>query len=445
MGTGNNSASARPQVVIVGGGFGGLTLAQSLKDAPVEVLVADRSNHHLFQPLLYQVAMAGLSPADIAAPIRGILSAQRNTRVVMTTVTGADLAAQTLHTTDGPIAYDYVIFAAGARTSYFGHDGWEANAPGLKSIEDATQIRRRVLSAFEAAEKDPGPVPQDLLTFVVIGGGPTGVELAGAVRELARFVLDQDFRNVQPGSARVILLEASDRILASMHPSMSQAAMDQLKELGVEVVLGERVTGIRPDGVQTDRRFMPARNVMWAAGVEAVPLARTLGAPVDRSGRIQVEPDLSIPGHPRAFCIGDMACFTHDTGKPLPGVSPVAMQQARHVAQLIAADMHGHTRTPFHYVDKGTMATVGRSRAVAQTGALRLRGLVAWLAWLGVHIWYLIGFRNRLVVMLTWAWSYFTFQRGARLITEPHAHVSPEAPAQPASPNDSPPQPGAGP
>lgn len=423
-------AGRNPRVVVVGGGFGGLTLARSLSNDPVDITLLDRSNHHLFQPLLYQVAMAGLSPAEIAAPIRGILGKQSNVRVLMTNVERADLDARTLHTSDGPVPYDYLVVAAGARTSYFGHSEWEAVAPGLKSIDDATEIRRRVLTAFEDAEKSNDPARVDeLLNFVVIGGGPTGVELAGSINELARFVLDSDFRSIRAGRARVTLLEAGPRILSSMDPSMSDAAMAQLKELGVAVCVGERVLHMDMRGVTTDLRRINAATVLWGAGVEANPLGKALGVPVDRSGRVLVEPDCSLPGHPEAFCIGDMAAYLHTADKnPLPGVSPVAMQQARYVARFIAAEAKGEPRgkrPPFRYVDKGSMATIGRSRAVAQAGGFRMRGLLAWLAWLAVHIWYLIGFRNRLVVMLTWAWSYFTFKRGARLITGTTGHTDP--------------------
>jgi NADH:quinone reductase (non-electrogenic) len=409
----------RKRVVIVGGGFGGLTCAQSLARVPVDVVLVDRTNHHLFQPLLYQVAMAGLSPADIASPIRSILSRQENVRVLLGEVTRVDLAHRRVLLEDGELAYDYLVLATGAETSYFGHDEWRAIAPGLKCIEDAIDIRQRVLLSFEVAERtEDEEARKKLLSFVVIGGGPTGVELAGALAELSRFVLARDFRSIRPESAKVILLEGGPRILASFPADLSRRATEQLAELGVQVRTNAMVTRMRPEGVDLDGEHLPASVVLWAAGIRATPITRTLGVGLDRSGRVAVLPDLAIEGHPEAFVIGDACLFLHQGGQPLPGVSPVAMQQARTVAKSIRRGLEGGSPVPFHYLDKGAMATIGRSRAIAQTGRIHLSGFLAWLAWLFVHIWYLIGFRNRFVVLFTWFWSYVTYRRGARLITD---------------------------
>lgn len=406
--------------MILGAGFGGLTAAQSLRGAKVRVTVVDRRNHHLFQPLLYQVAMAGLSPAEIASPIRSVLRMQRNATVLLADVTSVDLANKRLQLADGTLDYDFLIYAPGTQNSYFGHNEWERYAPGLKSIEDAVEIRRRVLLAFEKAERAVDEDEREkLLTFAVIGGGPTGVELAGAIAELSRTVLAREFRRIDPGHARVILIEAGDRILPSFDEELALRAVDQLSEIGVDVRIGARVTTIDEDGVvvqqEGESERVAARTVVWGAGVAPTPLSKTLGVPLDRGGRVIVEPDCSIPGHPEAFAIGDAAVFLHTPDKkPLPGVSPVAMQQARHVAHAI---VH-HKKDRFEYFDKGTMATIGRKRAIAQTGALRLTGFTAWLAWLVVHIWYLIGFRNRIAVLANWAYAYFAYRRGARLITD---------------------------
>ena len=417
-----------PHVVILGAGFGGLTAAQSLRNAPVRVTVVDRRNHHLFQPLLYQVAMAGLSPADIASPIRTVLRKQRNATVLLADVTAVDLANKRLELVDGALDYDFLIYAPGTQNSFFGHNEWERFAPGLKSIEDALEIRRRVLLAFEQAERS---VDDDerrrLLTFVVIGGGPTGVELAGAIAELSRTVLAREFRRIDPGRTRVILIEAGPRILPSFDDELALRAVDQLSEVGVDVRVDTRVTNIDADGVaviqegEVDR--VEARTVVWGAGVAPTPLSKTLGVPLDRGGRVLVEADLTMPGHPEAFAIGDATAFLHTADhKPLPGVSPVAMQQARTVARsivhvLAGSRAKGQPKERFEYFDKGTMATIGRSRAIAQTGSLRLTGFTAWMAWLVVHIFYLIGFRNRLSVLASWAYAYFAYRRGARLIT----------------------------
>jgi NADH:ubiquinone reductase (H+-translocating) len=414
------SKDARPHVVIVGGGFGGLTAAQALETAPVRVTVIDRTNHHTFQPLLYQVAMAGLSPADIAQPIRGILGEQRNASVLMAEVVSIDPGRRLVQLADGgALSWDFLIVACGAVTSYLGHETWQPVAPGLKTLEDAVEIRQRVLRSFELAEREDDPERRErLLSFVVIGGGPTGVELAGALAELSKFVLDRDFRRIDPSSARVRLLEGGDRILPSFPQDLSQSAVAQLHELGVEVRTGARVTAIEPDRVRLGEETIGCSVVLWAAGIRACSLTASLGAPLDATDRIRVEGDLGVPGHPRIFAIGDAARVDGADGNPLPGVSPVAMQQARCVAKSIRRAIVGKDTVKFAYVDKGSMATIGRSRAIAMVQRIHLSGFLAWLTWLLVHIWYLIGFRNRMVVMLTWIWSYFTYRRGARLITD---------------------------
>jgi NADH dehydrogenase len=416
MGKGSD---ARPHVVILGGGFGGLTAAQALDGAPVRITLLDRTNHHTFQPLLYQVAMAGLSPAEIAQPIRSILSGQQNATVLLAEAVGVDLAARRVSLADGEnIGWDFLVFACGAETSYFDHDDWAVAAPGLKSIEDAVEIRQRVLLAFEMAEREEDAARREaLLTFTVIGGGPTGVELAGALAELSKFVLDRDFRHIVPWQARVILLEAGPRILPSFPEDLAESAVTQLHELGVEVRTGARVTAIEPELVRLGDDVIPCSSALWAAGVRATLLTRSLGVPLDKAGRVIVEPDMSIPGQPRAFAVGDAARFLGRDGQPLPGVSPVAMQQARAVAKSIRRAIVGKDTVVFRYFDKGQMATIGRRRAIAMVDRMRMSGFLAWLAWLLVHIWYLIGFKNRLVVMIIWAWSYFTYRRGARLIT----------------------------
>jgi NADH dehydrogenase len=408
-----------PHVVIVGGGFGGLQAAQALMRAPVRVTIVDRTNHHTFQPLLYQVATAGLSPADIAQPIRSILRGDENATVLMGEVTRIDLQGKRVHLLGGAsLDWDFLVVACGARTSYFGHDEWREVAPALKSLEDALEIRARVLLAFEIAEREPDPGKREaLLNFVVIGGGPTGVELAGALAELSRYALGRDFRHIDPAHAKIHLIEAGPRILASLPPDLSESAAAQLRELGVEVRTGAFVTKIEPGTVYLRDSQLPCSFTLWAAGVQTEALTATLGVPLDRAGRVLVERDLSIPGEPRAFVIGDAAHFEGKGGKLLPGVSPVAMQEGRAVARSIRRIVAGKPTEPFEYFDKGEMATVGRRRAVAMVGRIHLSGLLAWLAWLVVHIFYLIGFKNRLVVLITWAWSYFTFKRGARLIT----------------------------
>jgi NADH dehydrogenase len=413
-----------PHVVIVGAGFGGLAAARALADAPVRVTIVDRSNHHLFQPLLYQVAMAALSPAEIAVPIRALFRESRDVSVLMAEVVGFDLAARTLTLDDGStVAWDHLVVAAGAETNYYGHPEWALHAPGLKSIEDALEIRRRVLVALERAESaHDEALRRKLLTFVVIGGGPTGLELAGAIAELARPIAKSDFRTLDPSWIKVILVEAGDRLLATFDPELSRKAAESLEELGVSVRTGTRVTNIDDRGVWLGEELVASSSILWTAGVRASGLGAKLvaaagaSATLDRSGRVVVGEDCALPGHPRVFVIGDLACFQTPEG-PLPGVSPVAMQQGRFVAAAIARDLRQEPRERFRYFDKGSMATIGRQRAVAQMGRLRLSGLLAWLAWLFVHLWYLIDFRNRLSVLGDWVWSYVTFRHGARLIT----------------------------
>jgi len=410
----------RRHVVVVGGGFAGLSVTKALRRAPVHVTLVDRSNHFLFQPLLYQVAMAGLAPAEIAAPIRSLLRRQQNVQVLLAEVTGVDFQSQCVHTREcSPIQFDYLVLAPGARNFYFGHDEWAQVAPGLKDLDDAVEIRRRVLLAFEAAEREADPqIRRRYLTFFVIGGGPTGVELAGAIAELATFVLSRDFRSIRPDATRVLLLEGGERILSSFEPLLSDKARTSLQEMGVEVRTGTHVTSIDSGGVCVGQERIEATTVLWAAGVRASALGQQLGLKTDRQGRVVVESGCKVPGHPNVFVIGDAANFTPaGDSEPLPGVSPVAMQQGRFVARQIARSIEGAPQERFHYRDKGIMATIGRSRAVARIGTVRLSGFIAWLAWLGLHIMYLIDFRNRLLVLIDWAWSYFTYQRGSRLIT----------------------------
>ena len=409
---------AAPRVVIVGGGFGGLYAARALRGKNVQVTLVDRRNHHLFQPLLYQVATAALSPGDIAHPIRAILRKQKNARVLLAEAVSVDLPDRRLVLKDGSIPYDYLILATGARHAYFGHDDWEANAPGLKSLEDALEIRRRILLAFERAERElDEPRRRALLTFVIVGAGPTGVELAGAIAEIARHVMVSDFRAINPQDARVILVEAGDRILSTFPEDLSAAAEVSLKGLGVELLKNRRVTSIEPGRVRMGGEVIEAETVLWAAGVSASPLAQSLEVSLDRAGRVHVEPDLTVPGHPEVMVIGDLALFTHQNGNALPGVCPVAIQQGRHAARNICRAIEGLPRVAFHYWDKGNLATIGRAQAVADLGRLQISGIIAWLAWLFVHVLFLIGFRNRFVVIFEWAWAYLTYQRGARLIT----------------------------
>ena len=407
-----------PKVLIVGGGFAGLNAAKGLGgQRDIDVTLLDRSNHHLFQPLLYQVAMAGLSPADIAAPIRAMLSRYRNIRVLQGEALKLDFDRKVVVADFGELAYDYLILACGARHTYFGHDEWEEFAPGLKNLEQATEIRRRVLLAYEEAERSSLPEERKRhLTFVVVGGGPTGVELAGAIGELSRFTLAKDFRNIDAKLARVILLEAGPRILPMFSQEQAARATRDLEHLGVQVWINSAVTNIDADGVEVGLERIRAATVLWAAGVEASGLGKGAGLNVDRQGRVLVEPDLSVPGHSEVFVAGDQASFIHQSGKPLPGTAPVAMQQGHYLAQLIRRESQGVPRKPFHFVDKGQMATIGRSRAIVEIGQLKIAGFFAWVLWLVVHIYYLTGFRNRLLVVLQWAWSYFSYRRGARLI-----------------------------
>jgi NADH:quinone reductase (non-electrogenic) len=410
------SAPAAPHVVVLGAGFGGLEAARALRRAPARVTVVDRRNHHLFQPLLYQVATAGLSPAEIASPIRRILRSQENTSVVLAEARSIDVAGRRVVLADGEISYDRLVIAAGATHSYFGHDEWEPFAPGLKSLEDALEIRRRALVAFEEAEREDDPERRrSWLTFVVVGGGPTGVEMAGALAEIARHTLVREFRRIDPRAARVILVEAGPRILPAYPPDLSHRAVRQLEALGAQVWTGMAVTGVSPEGVQMGAERVAARTVVWAAGVQASPLARSLGVPLDRAGRVKVGPDLALPGHPEVYVVGDLASFEQD-GQLVPGVAPAAMQMGRHAARNVLRALEGRPPLPFHYVDKGSLATIGRRSGVALFGKVRLSGFLAWAAWLAIHIFFLIGFRNRFVVMFTWAWAYLTYQRSARLI-----------------------------
>lgn len=416
----------RRKVVVIGGGFAGLGLTRALASSSVHVTLIDRSNHHLFQPLLYQVAMAGLSPGEIAVPIRAVLSGQANAKVLLADVVGVDLEGRHVLTREmPPIAYDYLVIAAGATNSYFGRDDWAEAAPGLKDLDDAVEIRRRVLLAFEAAERETdAAVQRRHLTFVVIGGGPTGVELAGAIAELATVVLSRDFRAIESDATRVVLVEGGDRILPNLHPELSELAAANLRAMGVEVRTNLRVTDIDGDGVSCGRERLTASTVLWAAGVRGSPLSQKIGLEVDRQGRAKVLPDCSVPGRPEVFVVGDAAAFVPaGTERALPGVSPVAMQQGRFVARQIARSVNGHPRETFNYVDKGSMATIGRKRAVAQFRGLRLSGFLAWMAWLFVHVFYLIDFRNRIVVLLDWTWAYFAYRRGSRLITGRRLHA----------------------
>ena len=407
-----------PHVVIVGGGFGGLEAAKKLGSQPVRVTIIDRTNYHLFQPLLYQVATAALSPADIAAPIRAILTQHDNIEVMLAEVKRIDAAARKLSTADREISYDYLIVATGSRHSYFGNDQWEKLAPGLKSLEDAVEIRRRLLMAFEYAEKiTDDAARQAAMTFVIIGGGPTGVEMAGAIAEIARYTLAQDFKHIDPSDARVILIESNERVLTGFPEDLSASAMRQLKELGVEVMTGSRANNLTEEGLEVSGQFIPCRVKIWAAGNNASGLGSCFNVPLDRAGRVIVNDDLTVPGHPEVQVIGDLANFPHQTGEPLPGVSPVAMQQGRHAARNILGMLDGRKPQRFWYWDKGSMATIGRNKAVADLRYFHLTRLPAWLAWLFVHIIFLVGFRNRVAVLLQWAWAYLTFNKGARLIT----------------------------
>jgi NADH dehydrogenase len=423
---------AKPRVVIIGAGFGGLNAARALAKAPVKITLIDRRNYHTFQPLLYQVATAGLSPGEIAAPIRSIFRGYKNIEVLMAEVTGFDLERRVVQADDAEIPYDYLIVAAGASHAYFGHDEWEPFAPGLKTIEDALEIRRRVLLAFELAERQAATGEStNPLNFVVVGAGPTGVELAGTLAEIAHHALAHEFRSIDPARTHIMLIEGGPRVLATYAEDLSQSAQEQLRRLGVEVRTTAMVTQIEAGAVHLGNTRIPAAVILWAAGVAASDLGKKLGAPVDRVGRVFVQPDLSIPSHPEVFVIGDLASLKDDHGKMLPGVAPVAIQQGQFVAKLLRKEIENsegggvdsgvgpgaNSRPTFRYWDKGSLATIGRAAAVAEFGKIHISGFVAWLSWLFVHILFLIGFRNRLLVFIQWAWSYVTYERGARLIT----------------------------
>jgi len=412
------SASAEPHVVIVGGGFGGLTAAKQLRRMPVRVTLVDRQNHHLFQMLLYQVATAGLSPGDIASPIRWILRRQANARVLLADARAVDVAGKTLVCDIGPIAFDYLILAPGVTHSYFGHDEWQPFASGLKTLDDALDIRARVLIAFENAERAPSDEERRRsLSFIVVGGGPTGVEMAGAIIEIARHALRKEFRAVDAATATVLLLEGGPDVLPAFPKTLRDRARRDLERLGVTVRTGALVSRIDEGVVHVGAERIEAGTIVWAAGVEASPIGRSLGVPLDRAGRVLVEPDLSIPGAPSIFVVGDLASLKNEAGKPLPGVAPVAIQEATHAVRAIAGDLAGRARVPFRYHNPGDLATIGRAAAVVDLGWIRFAGYPAWLFWLFIHILKLTGFRNRLVVFVQWAWAYFTFQRSVRLIT----------------------------
>lgn len=415
------------RVVIIGGGFGGLYAATRLKNAPVEVTLIDRRNHHLFQPLLYQVATGALSPADIATPLRGVLKKQRNAQVLLGEVIGFDVANKQVILHDGRVGYDQLIVAAGSGKNYFGNDQWMSRAPGLKTIEDATEIRRRILTAFEAAERanDPDKI-RSWLTFVIIGGGPTGVEMAGALAEIARETLRHEFRQINPADAQIILVQSGGRILPTFPPDLSDKAAAALERLGVAVRTGVRVTDVQDRGVVVssgdEQEFIAARTILWTAGVQASPLGRSLaeatGAAVDRGGRVIVEPDLSVPGHPDIFVIGDLAHFAHQSGEPLPGVAQVAIQQGRYVANRIKRRLAGKKAAPFHYRDPGNLATIGRGAGVAELGRVHLTGWLAWQIWVVIHLMYQVDIENRVLVFIQWLWNYATRGRSALLITD---------------------------
>jgi NADH dehydrogenase len=427
-----NMQSAR--VVIVGGGFGGLYAAKALAGKPVEVTLVDRKNHHTFQPLLYQVATAVLSPGEIASPLRRILHRGRNIEVILGEVVGFDLAAQRVKLKDGAeLPYDYLIVAAGARHSYFGHEEWGKDAPGLKTVEDAIEIRRRVLLAFEHAERDAYLTGKhEPLSFAIIGGGPTGVELAGAIADIARRAMAKDFKAIDTTKARVTIFEGAAHVLGVYPEELSLKAEQQLRELGVEVRTNSLVSAVEPGRIKVGEEWIPASVTLWATGVAASPLGKALGAPTDRAGRVLVEPDLSLPGHPNVFVIGDMASLKDAEGKAVPGLGAAATQQGKDTAANILRELRGEKRTLFRYKDKGSMATIGRNRAVAQIGKLQFSGVIAWLLWAFVHVFLLIGFRNRLMTMREWMWAYFTRERSARLITDLGAEpVRPDPPGIP--------------
>ena len=416
MDTTITSKRGLPRVVIIGGGFGGLYAARILTGQPVEVILIDRTNHHLFQPLLYQVATAMLSPADIAQPIRAILKEAQNVRVVMGTVEVIDAEAKVVRTKSNEYPYDYLIVATGARHSYFGNDQWEAHAPGLKTLSDALELRRRILNAFEIAETTTDPEMQRAaLTFVIIGAGPTGVEMAGSISELAKRTLERDFRTIQGKQARVVLLDAAPKVLPMFDDELATSAIRQLEQLGIEVRVATKVLGVTPEGVQLENELIRARTVIWAAGNTASPLAKQLGCEVDRQGRAVVQKDLSVAGHPEVFVIGGAANFSHQGGKPLPGIAPFAMQSGKVAARNVLALVAGQPTETFQYTDKGSMATIGRNKAVADLKVVKLSGFLAWLSWLFIHLLFIVELRNRIVIFFHWAWGYLTYTHGARL------------------------------
>ena len=407
-----------PRVVVVGAGFGGLTAARKLSHAPVKITLIDRKNHHTFQPLLYQVATAGLSPGEIAAPIRWIVRGRKNIEVLLGEVRDFDLNRRVVKLDDLDVPFDYLIVAAGASHAYFGHEEWEPLAPGLKTIEDAIEIRRRVLLAFELAERQAASGEGEVdLNFVIVGGGPTGVELAGTLAEISRQVLANEFQSIDPRRTRIILLEGGPRVLPTYPEDLSRSAEEQLRNLGVEVHTSALVTLVEPAAVWMGKTRLTSAVTLWAAGVAASPLGKKLDVPLDRAGRVLVNSDLSVPGHPEIFVIGDLASLKGKDGKVVPGVAPAAIQEGNAVARNIARDLQKEPRQDFHYFDKGNLATIGRAAAVAEFGKIHISGFLAWLSWLFIHIFFLIGFRNRVIVLIQWAWSYFTYERGARLIT----------------------------
>lgn len=412
-----SSHTAVPHVVVLGGGFAGLWATRALANSPVRITLIDRHNHHLFQPLLYQVATAGLSAPDIAAPLRHILRKQTNVEVRLAEVLAIEPQQKQVTLDDGStLTFDYLLVATGATHAYFGHDEWARHAPGLKTLNDALQLRRHLLLAFERAEAETDPGRRAAwLNFAIVGGGPTGVELAGTLAEIARHTLKNEFRNIDPSEARVRLIEAGPRVLSSFPESLSEKARQQLSKLGVEVSTGIPVTEINEDGYRLGDELVAAKTVVWAAGVAASPLAKSLAVPLDRAGRVLVQPDLSVPDHPNIFAAGDLATITSD-GKPVPGVAPAAKQMGRHVAEAIRARLAGRVPAPFHYKDYGNLATIGRMAAVVDFGRLKFSGTLAWWFWLAAHVFFLIGFRNRIVVLLNWAWAYWSYQRGARII-----------------------------
>jgi NADH dehydrogenase len=416
-------------VVIVGAGFAGLNAAKQLKRVPVQVTVVDRKNHHTFQPLLYQVALAVLSPAEIASPVRAVLRHNSNVEVVLGQVTSFDLNKRLVLIDDLELPYDFLIVASGATHAYFGHPEWEQSAPGLKTIEDAIEIRRRVLLTFEIAEREAlARESRPPLNFVVIGGGPTGVELAGAIADISKRYMEHDFRAIDPSRARIILLEGAPRILPVYPQDLSASAEKQLREMGVEVRTNTMVTNVEPGLVTVGTEKIPANVILWGAGVLASPLGKMLGAPLDKAGRVLVAPDLSVPGHPEVFVIGDLASAKMKNGKPVPGVAPAAIQMGRFAGRQIQRSVDGKPREEFVYLDKGSLATIGRSHAVADLGKLHFSGYLAWLAWLFIHLFFLIGFRNRILVMMEWAWAYITYKSSARLITNPTEEQPPATP-----------------